>query len=74
MRLFAALFQRKPTVGTIFKHRDIDLYLKVTRFTGKGKPVVAYGYLLKDGRFQQLPNRAFREKSVYSLHYDYDEV
>lgn len=74
MRCFAAFFQGTPKIGTIFKHRDIDLYLKISRRgSRKANIVVQYGYLL-EGEFTPLPKRSLREISNRRLHYNYDEI
>ena len=76
MRLFAAIFQRTPRPKTLFKHRDIDLYIEVVRSDGTGPraPVdIRYGVLDDSKEFVPLKGKMKRTLSSFQLHYRYDE-
>lgn len=76
MRFFAARLQSLPKVGTVFKHRDLDLFLRIVRiepFRFKPGVVVEYG-TVDNGEFTPLNGRHRRVLSRFSIHLRYDEV
>lgn len=70
-----AALKGKPARFTVMKHKDIELYLKVTKIE-QGTPYVVVQYMSKDvyGNYRTMFGRKQRRMSYIKLNMLYEKV